>query len=113
MSDPSATFPLVELRERENWRADAACVGYSTDMFFTFDGEASATWTMRKKEAQAICAECPVKVDCLTAELRVAMNAATGSAHGIFGGLDAEERNALARRLVGGPIKKKENNRVR
>lgn len=81
---------LEDLRwePEENWRADAACSGIGTEIFFpvTEDPEASA-------QAKAVCATCPVQETCLQYAL------ATNQTDGVWGGLDGNERRRLRRRL--------------
>lgn len=101
---PLAPYALSILAEREarplltlsdmmwntdtSWREDAACSGVDSDLFFpvTDDEEATA-------QAKAICETCPVKDACLSYSL------ATNQAAGVWGGLDANERRRLRRRL--------------
>ena len=49
--------------------------------------------------AIAICAGCPVRADCLELSLRHSFGI---GAHGVWGGLVAEERRALRRRRLAG-----------
>lgn len=72
----------------EGWREDAACAGVPTDLFFPLseDPEAAAA-------AKAVCAQCPVQEACLRYAL------ATNQTEGVWGGLDANERRRLRRRL--------------
>ncbi|WP_369377081.1 WhiB family transcriptional regulator [Streptomyces sp. cg36] len=77
---------IADYLPTENPLAGAACVGEDTDLFF-----ASAPRAV--DAAKRICAHCPVRVACL----RQAM--ANGEMYGVFGGLTADERHTLRRRL--------------
>lgn len=72
----------------ERWRRDAACSGVPNDIFFPVgeDPEAIAT-------AKDVCAGCPVQEVCLQYAL------ATNQTEGVWGGMDANERRRLRRRI--------------
>jgi WhiB family redox-sensing transcriptional regulator len=70
------------------WRKDAACNGVSSDIFFPASEEPPAA-----RRAKEICAECPVQDACLQYAL------STNQTAGVWGGLDANERRRLRRRL--------------
>jgi WhiB family redox-sensing transcriptional regulator len=72
-----------------SWRADAACSGVDSDIFFPAaeDDVAAAT------QAKAICVECPVREACLQYALT------TNQTAGVWGGLDAGDRRRLRRRI--------------
>lgn len=63
-----------------DWTDLAACRGHDPELWFPLGDGA---------RAKAICAGCPVREDCLTFALRLGLD------HGIFGGLDADERRVL------------------
>jgi len=69
-----------------SWKHDAACVGVDPDLFF------GAT----EAEAKAVCAGCPVKVDCLIYAVE------NDILHGVWGGRTPAERkdDRLARRNI-------------
>ena len=77
----------------ESWQVKAACRGPESAVFFP------PTWPERRDErelrearAKTICADCPVRAECLDFALRIR------EPHGIWGGrTEAERRNALAR----------------
>jgi WhiB family redox-sensing transcriptional regulator len=71
-----------------DWRQDAACNGVASDIFFPASEEPAAA-----VKAKQICAECPVQEACLQYAL------STNQAAGVWGGLDANERRRLRRRL--------------
>jgi WhiB family redox-sensing transcriptional regulator len=47
--------------------------------------------TMRERQAKAICARCPVRIECLEYAVRIR------EPHGIWGGLNELERRILLR----------------
>jgi WhiB family transcriptional regulator, redox-sensing transcriptional regulator len=74
-----------------SWQDRAAC----TDMdmlFFGRDGEPRPEREIREAKARAVCASCPVRAQCLDYALRNSIK------HGIWGGLDGEERARERRR---------------
>lgn len=77
---------VVEDRDQE-WRLQAACRGKPTAMFFPARGDNIA-------EALAVCADCPVILDCLRTGLR--------ERSGIWGGLPHKARRAVSRRVSAG-----------
>lgn len=70
----------------EPWRNDAACVT-QPDVFFPEDDSNKAA-----VPAKAICAECPVRIECREHALE------TREPYGIWGGLTAAERRTELRR---------------
>lgn len=66
------------------WHGRGLCIGEAPDAFFPSYGDPG-------KEAQRICGICPVRDDCL----KYAIEA---DEHGIWGGLDQDERRNLRRR---------------
>jgi WhiB family transcriptional regulator, redox-sensing transcriptional regulator len=71
-----------------NWRAEAACRGTSTALFYPSLGDLTAA-----RHAKAVCATCPVRVECLEEALR------DGELFGIRGGLTPRERRRARRQL--------------
>lgn len=64
----------------------AACRNEDLELFFAVgDG--------REDEAKAVCRRCPVRWECLTYALE------TRQRHGVWGGLTAEERVLLIRKI--------------
>lgn len=74
------------LRE-EAWQRDAACKGMDPDLFHPVHDDAEAV------DAKAVCAACPVRKHCLDYAMR------NREQHGIWGGLNADERRSLRRRI--------------
>lgn len=69
------------------WRLLARCADYDPDLFFPIGSGGPALRQARR--AKAVCAQCPVRVDCLE------WAQATQQAHGVWGGLDESEREQL------------------
>ena len=71
--------------EPVGWREFANCLGANEDLFFPDRGAST-------RAAKQICAECPVRVDCL--EYAVTQ----GEKFGIWGGLSERERRKIRKR---------------
>ena len=88
-------LPFVDSR-RPDWSANAACHG-KTDLFFTDVGEPGRRLNREqlrqvhahKAEAQALCAGCPVRTECLRYALE------NHERFDIWGGLTARQRRGL------------------
>lgn len=79
----------------QEWRLHAACLTEDPELFHPVGCTGPAARQI--KEAKAVCWEqCPVRGDCLEEALRLEHGTA-GGRHGIWGGLTADERTALAR----------------
>ncbi|WIX84008.1 WhiB family transcriptional regulator [Amycolatopsis carbonis] len=72
-----------------DWQTTAACRSEDPEVFFP-----SPTATPQIRHAKAICAACPVRLQCLYLAL------GNGLDHGIFGGFTEHERNSLLRRTA-------------
>ena len=69
------------------WRFHARCADQDPDLFFPVGSSGPALrQTLR---AKAVCAQCPVRTECLGWALE------TGQPHGVWGGLDEQERERL------------------
>jgi WhiB family transcriptional regulator, redox-sensing transcriptional regulator len=75
-----------------SWWELAACQTVSPELFFPVTETGPAR--MQVTRAKAICADCPVRPDCL----RYAMS--THQVHGVWGGLSETERRALRAELA-------------
>jgi WhiB family redox-sensing transcriptional regulator len=71
-----------------DWRESAACNGIDSDVFFPASDDESAS-----AKAKEICAVCPVRETCLSYSL------STNQRAGGWGGLDANERRRMRRRI--------------
>lgn len=72
-----------------NWRHSAACAQSDPDAWFPEKGGGGQA---QDAEAKRVCARCPVTAECLADAM------AGRELEGIWGGLTADERKALARR---------------
>ena len=75
-------FVTELFRPRPDWFVDAGCRGVDPDLFFTERGEHTG-------DAKAVCAECPVRVECLELAL------STREKFGIWGGASERERRKM------------------
>lgn len=66
------------------WAADAKCLNADPDVFFPEKGGST-------REAKRICAECPVRLECLEYALE------QDERFGIWGGMSERERRKLKR----------------
>jgi WhiB family redox-sensing transcriptional regulator len=71
-------------QEQDEWRKYALCRHYDPALFFPHGLEGV-------QEAQAVCAGCPVKQECLEFAL------ATNQVHGVWGGTSERERVRIRR----------------
>jgi WhiB family redox-sensing transcriptional regulator len=71
--------------------AGAASKGADLGLFFGPDAEFVSARRDREAEAKAICAGCPVRLECLAYALD------SGEAYGVWGGLSEDERRAMRR----------------
>lgn len=68
----------------EEWRADAACAGADTSLWYSYELVLVAA-------AQAVCAGCPVRSDCLTDAVN------REEEHGMWGGVEERELRRMVR----------------
>jgi len=80
-----------------SWQDRAACRGMDVLLFFGPDHEAQPEREIREARAKAVCTVCPVRVQCLDCALRNSIR------HGIWGGLNEEERARERRRRARKP----------
>ena len=74
------------------WQHYAACRGADASHFFAPNYfEKRSQKQAREAVAKALCARCPVRVDCLEYALEIR------ETHGIWGGLNEMERRAVLR----------------
>jgi WhiB family transcriptional regulator, redox-sensing transcriptional regulator len=79
------------------WQDRAACRGMDGLLFFGPANEPRPDREIREAKAKAVCQLCPVRTQCLDYALRNAIR------HGIWGGLDDEERARERRRRARRP----------
>lgn len=93
MSNARSLARLFAVEPENDWRNQAACRGLDPDLFFSLDTfETKPDRDDREIQAKAVCAGCPVRVECLEYALQA------GERYGIWGGLDEIERRAVQRR---------------
>ena len=81
--------------DRWEWQLRGACRSRDTELFFHPDNERGPRREAREAAAKAVCASCPVLMQCREHAL------ATREPYGVWGGLSEPEREAiLTRRLA-------------
>src|SRR5262249_36490080 len=75
------------------WRDESACLTEDPELFFPIGNHIPAQ--VQTIEAKEVCRTCPVRRECLAWALMV------GEEHGIWGGLDENERRELRRTRAG------------
>jgi WhiB family redox-sensing transcriptional regulator len=90
--EPETAPRPVRRRLDVSWAEDGACRGESLALFFGPDGERQPVREVRERKAKSICAQCPVRRECLDFALTSPERAGT------WGGLNEEERAAERRR---------------
>jgi WhiB family redox-sensing transcriptional regulator len=84
----SQTIDILNPISAQKWRANAACWGWDTNIFYPGRGDSKNV-----KLAQSICASCSVKKECL--EFAVDNN----MTEGIWGGLTGRQMRSYRRKL--------------
>jgi len=87
---------VAPLHHEDGWQALAACRGADAGLFFspgTF--EAAEQKSAREAVAKSICADCPVRGECLEFALL------TREPYGIWGGLNETERRRMITKRAG------------
>jgi WhiB family redox-sensing transcriptional regulator len=74
-----------------DWRLEAACRDLPGELFFPIGTLGVNRSGTESDAAKAVCATCPVTATCLTWALD------TNERHGVWGGLDEDERETLRR----------------
>jgi WhiB family redox-sensing transcriptional regulator len=75
------------------WQWRAACRGEDSGLFFPpGEFEPKEERVVRERKAKAICATCPVRIECLEYAIRIR------EPHGIWGGLNELERRVMVNR---------------
>lgn len=73
------------------WWHEAACAGVEVELFFDYGR--GLIHDRKRLLAKQICGACPVKLCCLAEAL------SAPEQHGIWGGLDEDERSAMKQRM--------------
>ncbi len=84
--------PDADLPVNTNWRDRSACREEDPDLFFPIGNTGPAL--LQTEEAKAVCRRCPVMERCLQWALE------SGQEHGVWGGLDEDERRRMKRRAA-------------
>ena len=72
-----------------DWQMKAACRGLDSEMFFHPEGERGSAKEARERAAKALCATCPVLMECRAHALKVR------EPFGVWGGLTESERQVI------------------
>lgn len=80
------------IQESYEWQHRGACRGVDPDTFFSPETERGPRRRARESAAKALCAQCPVRRECLDHALAVR------EPFGVWGGLNQTEREHLLRR---------------
>jgi WhiB family redox-sensing transcriptional regulator len=89
-----ATKRTVLPRLNWGWQDAAACKGEDLLLFFGPEGERQPERDVREVKANAICASCPVRLECLNFAVD------RPEKYGTWGGLDPDARSAERRRRL-------------
>ncbi|ADG88951.1 hypothetical protein TBS_12420 [Thermobispora bispora] len=85
---------LARPRPSWGWQDHAACRGEDLVLFFGPDGERQPEREIRERKAKAICAQCPVRIECLDYAL------SRPEKYGTWGGMNEDERASERRRRM-------------
>ncbi len=72
-----------------DWQLQGACRAASPDLFFHPEGERGPSRRGREQAAKAVCAGCPVLLQCRSHALAVR------EPYGVWGGMSEDEREAV------------------
>ena len=75
--------------EKWEWQLLGSCRGEDTELFFHPEGERGPARRNRDSAAKAICASCPVMLECREHALAVR------EPYGVWGGLTEDDREAI------------------
>lgn len=79
-------------RQDHSWQSQAECIGSDPELFYPERNR--SLYRLQVMAAKAICADCPVRTECLDNAIE------QSDVFGIWGGLTAEERDTVARRML-------------
>lgn len=82
----------ADLPVTTDWRTRSACAVEDPELFFPIGNTGPAL--LQIEEAKAVCRRCPVMERCLQWALE------NGQEHGVWGGLDEDERRRMKRRAA-------------
>jgi len=78
------------------WQELGACRSADPDLFFHPQNERGLARSRRERAAQAVCATCPVRIECADYAIRAR------EPYGVWGGLTEEDRERIYQRIDGG-----------
>jgi WhiB family redox-sensing transcriptional regulator len=90
---PPLPIARVPLDERWDWQLDGACRFADPSLFFHPRNERGRSRNNRDVAALFVCTRCPVVESCRDYAMRAR------EAHGVWGGLTEDEREAIFRRM--------------
>lgn len=83
-------LPVDDAVRESEWMPLAACIGQDPEMWHPVGSSGPAL--VQEQAAKAVCSGCPVAGSCLSWSLAMRLE------HGIFGGLNADERRVVRAR---------------
>lgn len=86
---------MYDVPNREPWMTQAGCTAQDVEPEIFFPDRSVTAW-ITTKASQAVCAECPVRLECLVYALKSEKGLARQYRHGIYGGLSPQQRHDLA-----------------
>src|SRR5690349_16088744 len=92
----TAAPPIDRNAENWDWQLLARWRGADPSMFFHGDAERGLNRQRRERKAKQVCAQCPVRSQCLLHSLLVQ------EPYGIWGGIVESERRLILRRATRG-----------
>ena len=81
-------------QDQWEWQYEGSCRDIDDTLFFHPEGERGAARRRRADAAKAICAGCPVLMECREQALAIR------EPYGVWGGLSEDERRAIKRRAA-------------
>jgi WhiB family transcriptional regulator, redox-sensing transcriptional regulator len=82
---------ILQRDDRDGWQVQAACVGEVNSIFYPpMRGEPRRVKRSREARAKAVCAQCPVRSECLDQAIE------NDERYGIWGGMTDGERRVIA-----------------
>ena len=90
----SNQISTTDVKNGQNWRTLAECRFEDPELFHLAGKENTPSARKQIKDAKSICANCPVKIDCLIWAVD------TREPHSIAGGLTPREREPLLKKVI-------------
>ena len=92
MTDTNTMATVLSDPLEASWRELAACTAHDPNLFFPVGDTGPALEQIA--QAKQICAECPIKVECLTYAIE------SNQVNGVWGGTTEQERRLMRRRWL-------------